>query len=160
MRRLAAGGLAVLAAGLVMTAVAMRVVPDDPADWHADPLTAARTGEPNDYLVAPEGATRAAPDRIAATSPLTPAALMARFDAVALGAPRTRRIAGAPGEAWATYVQRTRVFGFPDYISVRAVEVPGGSALAVWSRSRFGRGDLGVNRARVENWLGRLDEGQ
>lgn len=157
MRRLAAAILAVLAAGLGLTAVAMRLVPDDPAAWHRDPLETERTGEPNDYLVAPEGAARAAPDRVASTSPLPPAELMARFDAVALAAPRTQRIAGSPDDLWASYVQRSALFGFPDYISVRAVALPRGSALAIWSRSRFGRSDMGVNEARVEGWLGRLD---
>ena len=155
MRRLAVALLVLVLAAVVVAAIAMRLVPDS-IDWHADPLTAERTGAPNDYLVAPPGATEAAPDREAAVHPVTPAELMARFDAVALAAPRTRRIAGSPAELWATYVQRSRLFGFPDYISVRAVEAPGGAALAVWSRSRFGRGDMGVNRARVEDWLAQL----
>lgn len=33
-----------------------------------------------------------------------------------------------PDEGSISYVQRSRVIGFPDQISVRAVEVPGGSA--------------------------------
>jgi len=47
---------------------------------------------------------------------------------------------------------------FPDYISVKAVAVPGGSALVVWSRARFGYGDFGVNRSRIEDWLDRIGE--
>ena len=148
---------AVLGGILVLIAIAMRVLPDDSAAWHVDPLLAARTGKPNDYLVAPAGLAAAEPDRVSDTWPMPPAELMARVDAVALGEPRTDRIAGGPGEPWATYVQRSRLFGFPDYVSVRAVEAPGGSALAVWSRARFGHGDMGVNRARVERWLAALD---
>jgi uncharacterized protein (DUF1499 family) len=135
----------------------MRWVADDPAVWHVDPATAARTGRPNDYLVAPDGATAARPDRVAEVHSLSPGELLRRFDAAATGAPRTERIAGSPDEGWATYVQRSRVFGFPDYVSVRSLEVPGGSALIIWSRSRFGYGDLGVNKARVEGWLAALD---
>jgi uncharacterized protein (DUF1499 family) len=160
--RVAAVVLAVVAALggiLVLIAIGMRLVPDDPADWHVDPLLAARTGKPNDYLVAPAGLSAAEPDRISDTWPIPPAEPMARVDAIALAEPRTARIAGRPGELWATYVQRSRLFGFPDYVSVRAVEVPGGSALAVWSRARFGHGDMGVNRARVERWLAALDAG-
>jgi uncharacterized protein (DUF1499 family) len=144
-------------AGVAVLAIIMRLVPDDPAVWHVDPVTAQRTGAPNDYLVAPEGATAAAPDRIAEVRALQPGDLLRSFDAVAMRAPRTEQIAGSADEGWITYVQRSRVFGFPDYVSVRAVEVPGGSALIVWSRSRFGHGDFGVNRARVEGWLAALD---
>ena len=157
MRRWGATLLGALLAGSAVLAIAMRSIPDDPAVWHADPATAARTGAPNDYLVAPEGATAARPDRVAEVHALPPAELLRRFDAVATGAPRTGRIAGSPDEGWVTYVQRSRLFGFPDYVSVRSVEVPGGSALVVWSRSRFGYGDFGANKARVESWLAALD---
>jgi uncharacterized protein (DUF1499 family) len=57
-----------------------------------------------------------------------------------------------------TYVQRSRIIGFPDYITVKAVPMEtglpeAGAGLIVYSRSRYGYGDFGVNRARVEAWL-------
>jgi uncharacterized protein (DUF1499 family) len=157
MRWWAGAFLGISLAGAIAVAIIMRLVPDDPADWHIDPATAERADAPNDYLVAPEGATAARPDRTAEVHALPPGELLRRFDAVATGAPRTERIAGTPDEGWITYVQRSRVFGFPDYVSVRALDVPGGSALVVWSRSRFGYGDFGVNKDRVEGWLAALD---
>jgi uncharacterized protein (DUF1499 family) len=147
----------VLLAGAVVLAVSMRWVADDPALWHVDPATAERSGSPNDWLVAPKGATVAVPDRAARVHALPPRELMRRFDAVATSAPRTRLVARSPDGLGATYVQRSRLFGFPDYISVRAIEVPGGSALIAWSRARFGHGDFGVNRARLEAWLAEVD---
>ena len=156
MKRWAPALLGALLAGAVVLAFIMRQVSGDPALWHLDPAAAERTGAPNDYLVAPEGATVAAPDRFAEVHPVPPRELMQRFDSVATNAPRTERLAGSVDEAWITYVQRSRVFGFPDYVSVKAVEVPGGSALIVWSRARFGYGDFGVNRARVERWVAEL----
>ena len=54
-------------------------------------------------------------------------------------------------------MSRTRWIGFPDYITVSAVPAPGGAQLAVLSRLRFGRGDLGVNRARLDRWLRLLE---
>lgn len=153
---LAGAALAVVAAAVATIAIGMRFVPDDPAVWHVDPATAARTGKPNDFLVAPAGATAAKPDRIAVTHLIPPRDLMFLFDSIAMNAARTHRIAGSVEGLWATYVQRSAFFGFPDYISVKAVPVPGGSALIVWSRARFGHGDFGVNRARVEDWLARI----
>ena len=152
----ALGGVAL--AGVVVVAVAMRSVGDDPAVWHVDPATAARTGKPNDFLVAPEGMTAARPDRIARTHSIPARELMFLLESVARNAPRTRLIARSADGLWATYVQRSPVLGFPDYISVKAVAVPGGSALVVWSRARFGYGDFGVNRSRIEDWLDRIGE--
>ncbi len=55
------------------------------------------------------------------------------------------------------YVQRSETMRFPDTIDVRYVARPGGgSTVAIYSRSQFGRNDLGVNHARVERWLGKL----
>jgi uncharacterized protein (DUF1499 family) len=154
--KLAAALLGAPLVAALAVALLMRLLGNDPVAWHVDPATAQRTGYPNDYLVAPEGATVAAPDELAQVYALSPRELLQRFDAVARNAPRTHRIAGSPEEGRVTYVQRSRVFGFPDYVSVRAVEAPGGAALIVWSRSRFGFGDFGVNRARVEDWTARL----
>ena len=56
----------------------------------------------------------------------------------------------------ATYVQTSALLAFPDYISVKAVPVGDGAGLVIWSRSRFGKSDLGVNRERIEEWLAKL----
>ncbi len=56
------------------------------------------------------------------------------------------------------HVQLTPMLKFPD--EVRAEILPaenGKSTLALYSRSRYGLYDLGVNRKRVERWLERLD---
>jgi len=150
---------AALAVLVVALGIGMRVVPLDAADWHTDPLGAPRSGAPNGYLVLPEGMNAPA-DRMMAPRNVPALELMTRFDAVALAAPRVERVAGSPQLLFATYVQRSAVFGFPDYISVRAVEGEDGAALAIWSRSRFGYSDLGVNRRRVEAWLAALDSGK
>ena len=62
-------------------------------------------------------------------------------------------VAGDPASLMITYVQRSAIIGFPDYITVKALELPDGSALAIFSRSRFGSSDFGVNEARVVAWL-------
>lgn len=153
--RLGLGLLLVLvaAAGLVV-----RGAGDDPARWHADPFEGARTGRPNDFLAGPAGMP-GAPDRVLAPLAGAPAAVLARLHAAALAEPRTRVVAGSPEALHVTYVQRSALWGFPDYVSVRAEAVEGGTALALWSRSRFGHSDLGVNRARGERWLAALAGG-
>jgi uncharacterized protein (DUF1499 family) len=54
----------------------------------------------------------------------------------------------------ATYIQRSEIFHFPDIVTVEFVDLGGGrSSLAIDSRSRYGKGDLGVNRRRVTAWM-------
>ena len=57
-----------------------------------------------------------------------------------------------------TYVQRTRLMGYPDAISVQVhpTDEAGQVAIDIFSRSRFGHSDMGVNAARVERWLSQL----
>jgi uncharacterized protein (DUF1499 family) len=150
------GGVVILIVGGWLM---VRTAQHDPGRWHADPLTTERTGKPNDFLVVPEGQdTPAQVDRSFAPVAEMPQALLARFDAVARGSPRVAVVAGSVAEGHITYVQRSALVGFPDYISVRAVPVGDGAALAIWSRSRYGHSDLGVNRARIEGWLAALGQ--
>ena len=147
-----------LAFALLCLMAAIRLAPSDPAEWHVDPLTVAHPDSRNSYLSAPPGVTEATPDQAGPEFALDPIALAEVFDKVVMSAPRTRRLAGSPSEGWTTYVQRSLIMGYPDYISVHAVKLKDGkSALAIFSRSRFGEGDFGVNAARVKRWLQALE---
>jgi hypothetical protein len=126
----------------------LRNVPDDPARWHVDPGKVERSGKPNDYLLIGQDAVFV---------PLSPQETIIAFDSIAQSDPHTGMIAGRFEDAHATYVQRSAIFRFPDYISVRARETEGGSHLSIYSRSRFGYSDLGANKARIERWLDVLE---
>lgn len=136
-----------LVAGLM---VYIRFAPSDPAVWHVDPLTAP-VPTTNGWLLRPEGGNAVSP--VVAEDGV---ALLTRLDAVALGWPRTVRLAGSPEEGRITYVTRTKVMGYPDYTTVAVVPADGGVALTVFARQRFGSGDWGVNKARVDAWLAAL----
>ena len=136
----------------------------DPARWHVDPATARPGGNPpgtnqNEFFAAPRGATAAPAAAETRLYPESPRALLARFDAIARAQTRTRVVAGDLDSLMITYMQRSRVFGFPDYLTVKAVVMDGGAGLMIFSRARYGRSDFGVNRARVEAWLAALDRG-
>ncbi|MEM1299760.1 MAG: DUF1499 domain-containing protein [Pseudomonadota bacterium] len=145
--------LVVAVVAMAGVAVGFRFVGHDPSIWHADPLTTDRTGRPNDFLAGPAGAMASEPDAALAGRDLPPRELLFLFNSIASNAPRTRVIGGKLDDLHVTYVQQSALFGFPDYISVKVVEEGDGSALAIWSRSRFGYSDMGVNRDRVERWL-------
>jgi len=56
-----------------------------------------------------------------------------------------------------TCIQRSPVLRFPDIVNVEFIALgEGASTLAIDSRSRYGRGDFGVNRRRVEAWMALL----
>lgn len=53
-----------------------------------------------------------------------------------------------------TYIQYSKFFKFPDYITVHFISLTSGqSTLAIFSRSRYGRRDFGVNEMRIKSWL-------
>jgi hypothetical protein len=112
----------------------------------------------NQYLVCPPGVCGEEPDRVSPVYPLAPEALLAAFESVALAdrdvTVRARWIgAGQSRAEQIALVQRSRLMRWPDLIQVRAVAVPGGAGLAIYSRSVFGSNDFGVNRARIDGWL-------
>lgn len=146
--------LVVIAALLILAAVMafVRLTPSDPAQWHVDPRAVPRPATPNAFLIRPVGGD-AMPPHYALSAP----ELARIIDDVALSQPRTERIAGQVDSGHMTYLVRSRLMGYPDYVSVRVYAAEGGASFAALSRSRFGHSDLGVNRARMELWLGLID---
>ncbi|NOR64368.1 MAG: DUF1499 domain-containing protein [Rhodobacteraceae bacterium] len=146
----------VLAILLVIGAFYVRAVTasHDPAEWHIDPLVVELPSSPNTYYVAPQSMAEA---EVALEAPIyaVPAAIMANaFNDYVLTQPNTLAISTSADELWTTYVQRTPTLKMPDYITVKFLELEGGrSTLVIYSRSRFGYGDMGVNKARVDLWL-------
>lgn len=152
MRRVLTWILVSLVAAFVAFALWVRIAPDDPARWHQDPETAVERDLKNDFIVKPggQGADIASP-----VYAETPESLLARFRDVALSEPRVALLSDEGG--FLTFVARTRLMAYPDYVSVKAAPAEGGgAALFIHSRSRFGLDDLGVNAARVSAWLSRL----
>ena len=124
-----------------------------PIDFTALQLTA----KPNQYLLCPTDLCAADPHGFSPVFDIPPARLRERWQAVAAAQPRMALLAEYDGGMQIDYVARTARFRFPDIITVRFVPVPPAqSTIAIYSRSIYGRSDLGVNRARVEAWLGVL----
>ena len=129
-------------AGFVGMAAYVRLAPDVVARWH----------QPLEWMPTAAG-TATDPCAARARAPRADCrAGLARLAEVAEASPRVRLLAGSVDEGRMTWVVRSAFWGFPDYVTAEAG--PGG--LRVWSRLRFGRSDLGVNQARLENWLARL----
>jgi uncharacterized protein (DUF1499 family) len=117
-----------------------------------------RPDTPNTALAAPAG-FNPAPDIVTPPYHLPADRLFALVREVAADQPRTFQAALYPEHLQAHYVARSAVFNFPDLIMVHVrSDSPDNSGLILYSRSVYGRGDLGVNRKRAEAWLGALDK--
>ena len=146
----------VIAVGVIIGALYVRVatVNHDPNEWHVDPYSIERPVSPNTYYVATQSMVNATVDREAPIYS-APADVMAKaLEQYVTTQPNVLLLAGSATEGWLTFVQRTPTLRVPDYISIKFINFEeGGSTIAIYSRSRFGYGDMGVNKARVDLWL-------
>lgn len=135
--RIAVWGLGLVAILAAALALWVRLAPSDPGRWHVDPSIAANPTTPN----------FARADRVVAL-PLPEVAIHIAAQAAREGAVRL-----AGDDTHATWIARTRLMGYPDYVSLRLLPEGEGTRIIALSRSRFGRSDLGVNAARLARWL-------
>ncbi|CAJ1412119.1 unnamed protein product [Effrenium voratum] len=115
------------------------------------------TRKPNQFLIAPDGyCQNAKPHAAPKTYPVDAQKLEDAFADVALAEPRVTRKQADDGQR--EFVQRSALMRFPDTITFEAIDLGGGkSTLAIYSRSKVGHSDLGVNKKRIEDWLAKLD---
>jgi len=123
-----------------------------------DPATLERTGRPNDFLVCPESFCTAASDRVAPILDLAPADQLRLWEELVTTSPRTRVLEVDDDRLTIHAEQQTRLMRFVDTIVVRIVPIEEGrSSFAAYSRSELGHSDMGVNRARLEDWIAELE---
>lgn len=133
--------LLILGAGLVAAAaITIRLWPIDAAAQHVDPAQATPPSTPNFVLLTGDQAP---------AFPILQAELAATL-ARALIDEGGQRIAGDLAQGHATYLFRSRLFGFPDLVSITLTPEGPGTRVQIFSRSLMGHGDMGVNRARVD----------
>jgi uncharacterized protein (DUF1499 family) len=112
---------------------------------------------PNQYLVCPPGLCKAQPHEPSPEFDVPLEKLRAAWLRVIQRQPRVTLLSTDPGRQQYEYQALTAIFYFPDAVTVRLLAV--GEArctIAIYSRSHYGYGDLGVNRQRVRSWLEQL----
>jgi uncharacterized protein (DUF1499 family) len=115
-----------------------------------------RPASPNTALAAPAGFAPP-PDVVTPTYAMAAGRLYDAIRAVAAAQPRTFLAADYTAERQTHWVVRSAVFNFPDLITAQVSDAgPDGSTLVLYSRSVYGRSDLGVNRQRLDTWLAAL----
>lgn len=134
-----------------------------PGDWVAlDFATLQRPASPNTYLVAPDGFTPGKSDGEAPVLGVSAEKLKENWTAMIARQPQVEKIAESADGLQIDYIQRTKLMHYPDWITVRFIPLPPDpetgnyATLAVYSRSVYGYGDMGANKARVTKWLSGL----
>ncbi len=84
--------------------------------------------------------------------------VLTEFSRIARRDWRVGLVQGSVDEGMMTFVARSTVFGFRDFITVKATDEAGGSKLAIYARPRFNVYDWGVNQKRLDRWLSKLEE--
>ncbi len=110
---------------IVALAAYVRLAPSNTEHWHVDPIESR--------------------ERLGVGILSEISVDLADLHVVVMTLPRVRVLAGSVQNGHITYVARSKLWGFPDYISVKQT----GSQLTVFSRQRFGSSDHGVNAKRL-----------
>ena len=129
-----------------------------PAPALMDMTRIERPATPNTFLAGPTG-MRPAPDAVTEEQKSGAPALYQTVRILFGEEPRTYVAAEFPDQLQIHYVVRSALLNFPDLVTVQVnAEGADRSALVIWSRSVYGRGDFGVNRGRTMAWLAALQQ--
>ncbi len=116
-------------------------------------------GTPNEFLACPAKTCATTPHARVPVFAMPVDDLRARVLEIAAARPRLTLLSHDVDVDQYEFEERSALFAFPDAMSVRLFAVDDEtSTVAVYSRSHYGRGDLGVNEARVRGWLEALAE--
>lgn len=155
-------GLLVLAVAILVGVVGREGVLKliaGPADQGPADFANLRTrGTPNDALVAPEGYVQGkrAVDAPAPVFDHPADKVRLAIQKVALAEALVEQVGSDDAGLQDRYVQRTPSMRFPDTLDVKVIPLESGrSTVAVYSRALVGIRDFGVNRARIDRWLGK-----
>lgn len=114
---------------------------------------------PNYYLVCPPKYCSITPHEIGPVYPIEVKHVDIHWQQVIEKQPRVTLVAEDKAKHQYTYIQRTKYLGFPDTINVQLLSLDKNhTTVLIYSQSKYGYSDLGVNKARVKEWLSQLSE--
>ncbi len=112
---------------------------------------------PNYYIVCPPEYCNIEPHEISPVYPFKLENVLYHWQQVINTEPRVSLIAEDKSNSQFTYVQRSKVLYFPDVINIKFIDLGNNhTTLAIYSQSKYGYSDFGVNQQRVEVLLEKL----
>lgn len=117
--------------------------------WPIDFKTLEKPSSPNFAIACPNSWCNIQPDIVSRTFSVSVQQLQAAWQVVITKEPRFKQLKQQGYQQ--LYVQRSRVWRFPDYIAVEFIALdPDHSTIAMVSQSKYGYYDFGVNLARLK----------
>lgn len=114
---------------------------------------------PNHYLVCPQNYCNVKPNAYSLVYPVSAEDLFYAWNSVIAQEHFVNFVSSVPDIGQYQLEQHSIIFGLPDYITVQFIALsPTTSTIAVYSYSRYGIYDFGTNKARVQQWLARLNK--
>mgnify|MGYP001819684100 CR=1 FL=1 len=132
---------------VIVAIIAARFIPVDNEQFHEDPA------EPDARISEVRLIGREAP-----RYPADAETVLETFADIATSDWTVGLVEGSIDEGMMTFVARSLVFGFRDYITVKATDEAGGAKLSVFARPRINGYDWGMNAKRLDRWLGELEQ--
>ncbi len=127
---------------------------DKPVDFKQTVLNP----KPNQFLLCPAGFCKDQAHQILPAFEMSSAALQKAWDDMMLEKPGYKRLEKTDGDNRRHYEKRTDRVGFPDRITVEFVpQADNSSGLAIYSRSKYGYSDGGLNKDRMQGLLADLN---
>lgn len=120
--------------------------------------TLERRDTPNQYLMCTNQLCNAYIDDLPPIYGATVEETRAAWEKILSGEPRVKELRRNADATQIDYVQRSAFWRFPDLITIRFIPIgENKTTIAIYSRSIYGQGDFGVNRARIRDWVARLN---
>jgi uncharacterized protein (DUF1499 family) len=114
---------------------------------------------PNYYLICPADYCNVKPGEVSPVFAVSAADLFQAWQQMLAKQPRITPLYTHPEQLQYGYVVRSWLFRFPDTVQVKFISLSKQtSSLALYSRSKYGYSDLGVNRRRLQSWLQQLQQ--
>ncbi len=112
---------------------------------------------PNFYLICPDNYCPKADHQESPVYDASLSRLESLWTDVIKSQPKVQLLAQDNDTHQYVYVQCSEFWHFPDFINVQFLSLGNNrSTVAIYSHSRFGHSDFGVNHQRVESWLAQL----
>ncbi len=120
--------------------------------------TLERRDTPNQYLMCANQLCRAYIDDLPPIYGANVFEVRKAWETMLRGEPRVKELRRNADATQVDYVQRSAFWRFPDLITIRFIPIgEKKTTLAIYSRSVYGAGDFGVNKARIRDWTGKLN---